>query len=154
MKTHAIDRGGIFVSLSCLIHCALCAFFPAMWSILGTSTELGELLEWGLTLLACAIAALTLWFGWRRLRSMRIAALFAAGIVLLLGARMIEHFQDDAHHVETSHVQPHHEEGAHEHDEDAAHGVIMLMAVLAALFLVSGHLASLRASRCCPPVSR
>lgn len=149
--TSAIDRGGIFVSISCLIHCVFCALFPAVWGILGTSAELGERLEWGLTLLAIVVAVATLIPGWRRLRSRRIAALFAAGIFLLLGARVVEHLHhpEDASHEEALHVVP---DEAHAHDEQAAHQVVMFMAILAALFLISGHMASLRASRCCPPV--
>lgn len=170
MKTNSIDRGGIFISLSCLVHCIVCAVFPAVWGLLGTSAEFGETLEWAFTLLACAFAALTLWLGWRKMRSVRIAALFLAGIVLLLGARVVEQVhhasegdRDVVHASITSQATAedvasdghHHEEAHHAHGDDQgeAHELVLIIAILATLFLVSGHIASLRASRCCAPTA-
>jgi len=115
------DRLGVFVSGACAVHCAL---VPILLVILpATGVLLGdERLEWGLLASAGLIASWSLVRGYRRHRSKYVLSLLIAGLVVLVGARTIEHL--------TNHVV-----------------LAAIVSVLGAGMLIYGHVQNLRLSR-------
>ncbi|MEM1206456.1 MAG: MerC family mercury resistance protein [Acidobacteriota bacterium] len=168
-----IDRFGVVASSLCAIHCAATALLPAAFGILGLGWLLAHEAEWVFTLVAVAFAAGALIFTWRRHRSYGVVVLLVLGIVGLLASRGIE--SASAHHghhedPHAAHVE-HGEEGEHgsaeshrDHDGETtddhhdgagadgdSHGDLHLLGtvvgVLAGLFLMAGHLLSIRMTR-------
>ena len=120
----AADRLGILVSAICAVHCML---VPILFYLLpAAGVALGdERLEWGLLLLAGMVASLSLGLSYRRHRSLTVLALLAAGLLLLVAARLLE-----------------------EHGEPAL--LSALVSVVGASVLVTGHAFNLRRRHTAP----
>lgn len=158
-----MDRFGAFAGSLCALHCALCALLPSLFAALGVGFLLSPGVEWGLTLLAVGVAATALVVGWRKHRSVAVAALLSVAILGLLGSRVMEELGGDHHGDE--HAAEHHEEHGEEHGEgheagvaeehgeehghEDGHGLGAAVGVLAGLLLVPGHLLNLRETRAC-----
>lgn len=82
--TDALDKGAVFLSGLCLLHCLALPFALLLGPWLGgwlltTETEV----HWLLLALALPISTLALWRGYRRHRSQLTVALGAAGLLLM-----------------------------------------------------------------------
>ncbi len=167
-----LDRLGTVASSLCAVHCAVVAILRAAFGGLGLRFLLGHEAEWAFTLVAIALASAALTLGWRRHRSLLVAALLALGMVGLLVSRGLE--MGPAHHVHHS-ASPdatvgwtpsHSDAAAHEPDEhgaklaevhhkslvvhtNATHVSGTVVGVLAGLLLLLGHLLNIRAVRGC-----
>ena len=117
----SLDRLGTFASSICAIHCGLSAFLPSLFAVLGMSFLVGHEAEWGFTLVAVAFALGAMFLGWQRHRSPQIAALFAVGIIGLLGSRFLEEMGEHGHHGEKVEEHAGETEGK-EHSEEEKHG--------------------------------
>ena len=156
-----LDRWGAVASTACALHCAACAFVPAMFAVLGLDILLGHEAEWGLTLLAVGIGVAALGIGWRRHKNMTVLAVISIGIVGLLVARSLEgghhdeHAEDKTHAAasehagekkETQHKDEHREDDGHHgegHHEDG-HLSGELIGIIGGLLLMFGHVLNLR----------
>jgi hypothetical protein len=99
----------------------LTAVLPEAIAAIGSgSVVLGHELEWGFTLAALSFAALALVLGWRKHRSVWVAATLGAGIAALLFARLLE--------------------------DRVGEPVGIALSVVAGLTLVVGHGSNMRAS--------
>ena len=120
-REEAPDRMGAVASTVCAAHCAIGALLPAAFGALGAGFLMSEKVEWLFTLVAIAFAAVALWLGYRKHRSRVVAVLLAAGIVGMLGARLIEeasgHHHDGGGHA--AHAE--HHEGHDDHGGDHGH---------------------------------
>lgn len=126
-----VDRVGIVASGLCAAHCAAGALIPGALGALGLGVFLGEGVEWAFTVVAIVVAALSVWLGFRRHRSARVAILLTAGMAGLLLSRLLEGDE---------HAHP-------------GHGEVELLgpalAVVAGAVLIFGHVLSTRALRRC-----
>ena len=134
------DRMGTVASSLCAVHCAICAFLPAIFSGLG-GFLIGHTAEWVFTLVAVALALVALVLGFRKHRSSKVAGLLGLGILGLLTARVIE--------MNTEQGCAHHDHG--ETVSLLGPGV----GILAGVILLFGHVMNIRRSReckeeCCP----
>ena len=139
-ETHRTDRAGAIAGTVCAAHCAVSAFLPAAFGVLGLGFLLGQEAEWALTLISIAFGTIALALAWHQRRDRRVVVLLAIGIVGLLASRFVE---EAGGHGE----EGHHEEGHHEDGHDASHLFGTAIGVLAGLTLVGGHLLNLRAQR-------
>ena len=154
-----IDRLGAVASTACALHCAACAFVPAMFAMLGLDILLGHEAEWALTIFAVSIGFAALAMGWKRHKKTAVLVVISIGIIGLLAARMMEGDHHDEHgegevHAasvnqgdkggEGHHKAEHKDEG--EHHEDG-HLSGELLGIFAGLFLLSGHIMNLREMR-------
>ena len=146
-NTDRTDRAGAVAGTVCAAHCAVSAFLPAAFGMLGLGFLLGHEAEWVLSMVAIVFASVALVLAWRRRKDRRVAALLALGIVGLLASRLVEESSghEDAHHEE-GHGHGHADE-AEEAEEDASHLIGTAIGVFAGLTLVAGHLLNLRAHR-------
>lgn len=136
---HRTDRAGAIAGSVCAVHCAVSAFLPAAFGVLGLGFLLGHEAEWALSLLSIVFAAVALGLAWRQRRDRRVVLLLALGILGLLASRLVE---------ETAgHEDEHGEEGHHEDSHDVSHHVGTAIGVLAGLTLVGGHVLNLRTRR-------
>lgn len=149
-----LDRFGAVASSACAVHCAIAAFLPALFGALGLGFLIGHRAEWGLTLLAIALAAGALIRGWRRHRALGAAALLALGIVGLLASRAVEgstgHGEHDrgSHHTAKPPASPGGGEPTEaEPDEGPTHVAGTLIGMLAGGLLLGGHRLNVRAAR-------
>ena len=117
----SVDRLGTLASGICAIHCGLSAFLPSLFAVLGMSFLVGHEAEWGFTLVAVAFALGAMFLGWQRHRSPQIAALFAVGIIGLLGSRFLEEMGEHGHHGKKVEEHAGETEGK-EHSEEEKHG--------------------------------
>lgn len=85
-----VDRFGAVASSLCAVHCMACAFLPAAFGMLGLGALQSHRAEWVFTLTAVALASGALILGWRRHRSVFVAAMLTLGIVGLLASRGLE----------------------------------------------------------------
>ncbi len=122
-RGHAVDRAGALASSACAVHCVVCAFLPGAMAALGLDALVGHEAEWGLSLVAVALASIALFSGWRKHRRWSVALLLAVGIGGLLLSRLLE--------------------------DAGGHTQGIAVALVAGLVLVGGHMANLRASRRC-----
>lgn len=173
------DRFGALVSTLCAIHCAVCAFLPAVFAALGLGFLLTHQAEWLLTLVAVVFGLGAMILAWRTHRSASVAILLSLGIVGLLAARGLEmaaphdDHHEDSHHSDAGHGDEHSAEGHHEedrpheddHEDDhgdehgdehedghagddgGMHTLGASVGVLAAIFLVFGHMLNIRTTR-------
>lgn len=154
---HRTDRAGAIAGTVCAAHCAVSAFLPAAFGVLGLGFLLGHEAEWALSLLSIAFAVIALGLAWRQRRDRRVVLLLAIGILGLLASRFVEEagghgdeHGEAGHHEESHHEEGHHEEGHHEEGHEASHLLGTAIGVMAGLTLVGGHLLNLRAQRCKP----
>ena len=89
-SAHKLDGLGKFASGLCAVHCALCAFLPGLFALIGLEILVGHEAEWGFTIVAIVFALGAMVLGFQRHRSPRIAALFAMGILGLLGRAFLK----------------------------------------------------------------
>ena len=108
-----VDRCGAVASTACAIHCALCAFLPAVFVALGLDFLLAHEVEWILTGVAVSFGLVAFYFAWTRHRKRGVLALLAIGILGLVAARGMEEMAHHEHHEETAA----HEEGSEEKDD-------------------------------------
>ena len=121
------DQLGSLVSITCVVHCILVALVPGVLAARGSSSLLGEPLEWAFTLGAVAIGLTAAVQGWRRHHSRPILTGILVGCSLLLVAR-----------------------GAEVGDVDMPS---YLIAVLGGMLLVGSHMANMQrqcCTTCCP----
>lgn len=85
-----LDHLGALAGGLCAVHCAVCALLPAAFAAVGLGVLLGHGTEWAFTLVAVLVASSTLVIGWRRHRSLPVAAFLLLGIGGLLTARTLE----------------------------------------------------------------
>ena len=166
-----VDRFGAIASSLCALHCALCAFLPAIFAVLGLGFLLTHQAEWLLTIIAVLFGSWALGLAWRTHRSSQVLGLLLVGIIGLLASRGMEMGADHGdHHGETPHADhgedEHAEEGheavgdGHPHDhmgvdrghdahgeEDSLHVLGAGVGVLSGLLLFFGHLLNIRTAR-------
>ena len=134
------DLLGSIASGVCALHCALTAFLPSLFAILGVTFLVGHEAEWGFTLVAVGFALGAMFLGWQQLRSPQSAALFAVGIIGLLSARFLEEIEgheghgDEVEHAEksgqvegkkNSEEENHREEGEHGEHHELGLGIVV-----------------------------
>ena len=95
-STNKVDVLGKFASGICAVHCALCAFLPGIFALIGLEILVGHEAEWGFTIVAITFALGAMLLGFKRHQSPRIALLFAVGIIGLLGSRFLEEMEGRA----------------------------------------------------------
>ena len=127
-RSAPVDRFGALSSGLRAAHYALCTLLPAAFGALGLGFLLGHEAEWGFTLIAVTFAAGALALGWRRQRSLVVAALLVLGIVGLLASRSLE--MDSA-------------------NQGASHLTGTAVGVVAGLLLLAGHMLNPRKAPCC-----
>ncbi|MCR9160813.1 MAG: MerC family mercury resistance protein [Nannocystaceae bacterium] len=152
------DRAGAIAGTLCAAHCAISAFLPAAFGVLGLGFLLGHEAEWVLSSLAMLFATVALVLAWRARKDRRVAGLLALGIVGLLASRLVETAAGHGDHHGEAHAAEHGHEGHVEagHDDGGApwHLVGTGIGVLAGLTLVFGHVLNLRAQRAPRPCER
>ena len=119
-STNKVDVLGKFASGICAIHCALCAFLPGIFALIGLEILVGHEAEWGFTIVAITFALGAMLLGFKRHQSPRIALLFAVGIIGLLGSRFLEEMEGHEGHdesVEHAEKDNHGEEEKHAGEE-------------------------------------
>lgn len=84
------DSFGKFASGICALHCAVCAFTPSLFAVLGMDLLLDHEAEWAFTIIAIIFASGALVAGWLQHKTPLIAGLFTLGIAGLLGSRFLE----------------------------------------------------------------
>lgn len=120
-QANRIDRAGTVVSAACAVHCGATALAPSLLSALGLGVLLGEEGEWAFTLVAMVLASVGAFLGFRKHRDWAVGAVFAVGLLGLLGSRLLE------------------EAGGHETGT--------IVGILAASLLITGHVLNLRRAR-------
>lgn len=110
----------------------------------------GDTIEWAFTLVAVLFATGALIVGWRKHRSMAVAALLTLGIIGLLTARGVEASSGhhEAHGTARHGALPTTATG-HALAEEGGLKIGPVIGILAGLFLVSGHVLNIRATRRC-----
>lgn len=122
-STNQIDKLGKFASGLCALHCGLSAFLPGLFAIIGLEMLMGHEAEWVFTIIAVIFALGAMVLGFQRHQSPRIAALFAVGIIGLLGSRFLEEMEGHEGHgesVEHAEKENHGEEEKHAEEEGHA----------------------------------
>ena len=168
-----VDRFGAVASSLCALHCALCAFLPVIFAVLGLGFLLTHEAEWLLNIIAILFGSWALGLAWRTHRSGRVVGLLLVGILGLLVSRGLEMAAHSDHHGETAHTDPvenaHTDEGSEgvtdghlhdqhddmgeehgddEHDEsDDLHVLGASLGVFSGLLLFFGHLLNIRRAR-------
>jgi uncharacterized membrane protein (UPF0136 family) len=86
----ALDRLGVAASCSCALHCALTPLVVGVLPLAGLSLFADERVEWALLGLSVGLGAVSLLPGYfSRHRRVRAVALFAAGLCLIVAARVL-----------------------------------------------------------------
>ena len=171
--TERVDRFGAVASSLCALHCALCAFLPVIFAVLGLGFLLTHEAEWLLNIVAILFGSWALGLAWRTHRSSGVLGLLLVGILGLLLSRGLEMAAHSDHHGETAHtdhaenahtdegreevIDGHHDQQhddmgeEHGHDEhgeaDSLHELGASLGVLSGLLLFSGHLLNIRRAR-------
>ncbi len=115
-----VDRFGAIASSLCALHCALCAFLPALFAAFGLGFLLSHQAEWFLTLVAVLFGGVALSLAWRTHRSGKVLGLLLLGIIGLLASRGIEMgAPHDDHHGDAVHADA--VDGEHGHEEHGDH---------------------------------
>ena len=161
-SAHKLDGLGKFASGLCAVHCALCAFLPGLFALIGLEILVGHEAEWGFTIVAIVFALGALLIGFRKHQSPRIAALFAVGIIGLLGSRFLEEMEGHEGHgesVEHAEKENHGEEDKHAdeeghaeeegHDDHHGLGLGLALGLGSGALLVFSHFQNAAAIRGC-----
>lgn len=82
-----IDWLGFAGSLTCAVHCAVCALIPGIYAVWGLELLAGESTEWFMVAVTCLVAIVGLALN----RRLWLAFVFGSGIFILLAARFTEH---------------------------------------------------------------
>ena len=128
-ENNRVDKFGIVASSLCALHCAVCAFLPAIFGIIGLDLLSTQESEWAFTFIAIAFATGALMWSRRGHRSNMVAGTLAAGIIFLLASRFLEmgsdhhHDHSTEHHTESHHDEKNDKESNHhdEHHNDKPH---------------------------------
>jgi len=162
---YQVDRFGQVASSLCAVHCALCGFVPIVFTALGLGFLISHEAEWFFTLVATALGAGAIIWGWRQHRSLRIMAILALGILGLLTSRGLEMASLDhdhhhgSHHAASKQAPTENEPNAtvdHHIEAQAANATLHIPAphwmgtgvgVAAGLLLLLGHSLNMRAQR-------
>lgn len=86
-----MDAVGAAASFLCAIHCAVLPFVVTLLPLWGLGFLAGAATEWGLLLLAATFAVVSLGFGYRKHRSIRVLALATGALGFLFMGRFAEH---------------------------------------------------------------
>ena len=87
------------VSALSIVLCALSC--QAFFALIGLEILVGHEAEWGFTIVAIVFALGAMVLGFQKHQSPRIAALFAVGIIGLLGSRFLEEMEGHGDHGES-----------------------------------------------------
>tara|TARA_Y100000588_G_scaffold91263_1_gene98502 strand:+ start:224 stop:613 length:390 start_codon:yes stop_codon:yes gene_type:complete len=117
----ALDRLGTIASSVCALHCALCAFAPALLPLSGFGVLVSHGAEWGFTLVATVLAIAAAIKGYCSCGAWKAPAMLLTGGIVLFIARFTETLGVDVPEV--------------------------FITVVGGGILVGGHLANLRACR-------
>ena len=86
-----LDRLGAIASSVCALHCALCAFAPAVLTLAGLGVLVSHTVEWIFVLLAAILAIAAAKRGYCPCGSWAAPVMLLAGVVVLLAGRFTEH---------------------------------------------------------------
>ena len=128
------DRFGTVASGMCALHCAMCAFLPVIFSVLGLGFLLSEQTEWLFSIVAILFGVGALILGWRQHGSKKAASFIILGVLGIMASRGMEmssgHHHDggDPHHDGAEHAgsatvadahdaEQHHEKSSGTHDD-------------------------------------
>lgn len=152
-----VDKAGALAGTLCAVHCLLVAFMPWILVGLGLKFLISGAAEWASTGLAIVLAGLALVGGFRKHRSPKVAALFAAGVCALLLSRFMEegsgHHHHDHHETEQGHEQTeghhHSNQGSESQHSESEHGldfhtIASLIGISGGLLIASAHIQNIR----------
>lgn len=86
----ALDRLGTIASSVCALHCALCAFAPALLALSGLGVLVSHEAEWGFTFIASILAIAAAVKGYCPCGSWKGPAMLLTGVLVLFVARFNE----------------------------------------------------------------
>lgn len=86
-----LDRLGAIASCVCALHCALCAFAPALLILAGLGILVSHMVEWMFALLAAVVAVAAARRGYCSCGSWTAPVMLLTGVVVLLAGRFTEH---------------------------------------------------------------
>ena len=140
-------------SITCAVHCGICAFIPGVLGFLGLGLLNSSEAEWGFTIVTVAVATLAFGLGYRRHRDKKLATLFLVGTLALFTSRFIEenghhHHEESAQPVAAS-LAPSISEADHHHEAIDLHLLGALVGISGGLFVAAAHLLNARAVACC-----
>ena len=89
-KQSGWDSMGKVASSLCAIHCALCAFIPSIFSLIGLELLMDHEAEWAFTIVAILFAIGASVIGWLEHKNPLVLSSFGIGILALFASRFLE----------------------------------------------------------------
>ena len=86
----SIDRLGAISSTVCALHCALCAFAPALLTIVGLGVLVSHTVEWTFALITAILAIVAAIRGYCPCGTWTAPLMLLTGDVVLIGGRFTE----------------------------------------------------------------